>query len=64
MRIENRFDQVDKRFDQVNKRFDHLESRIEKLDARIDSNFKWIIGFIVLVFLGLLAIIAHGFKWI
>lgn len=74
IRIEKRFDQIDKKFDHLDSRFETLErkidsrfnavdSRIEKLDSRIDSNFKWLLGFMIPSLLGVLGIVAHGFKW-
>jgi hypothetical protein len=38
----------------------HLSKTLE----RIESNQKWLLGVVSTGFLGLLGLIAHGFKWI
>ncbi|WP_158107011.1 hypothetical protein [Caedibacter taeniospiralis] len=39
------------RIDKLDSRIDKLDSRIDKLDSRIDSNFKWMMGAIVIAIL-------------
>ena len=70
IRIENRFDKIDERFDKIDKKFDKIDDRFEKMDGKIDSNFKWLLTFMIGGFAsmfgmitGLGAIMAHGFHW-
>lgn len=66
-RMDSQFSKVDDRFssleNKVDARLNKVETRIEKLDSRIDSNFKWILGFMISGFAGVTGIMAHGFKW-
>jgi hypothetical protein len=39
-------------------------SHLFKTLDRIESNQKWILGIIGTGFVGLLSLMAHGFKWI
>ena len=49
--ISNLRDKMDKDIATLNGRIDKLDSRIDKLDSRIDSNFKWMMGAIVIAIL-------------
>jgi len=40
------------------------ESHLFKILDRIESQQKWILGLMGSGFLGLLGLMAHGFKWI
>jgi|FreactTroBogLake_1042271.scaffolds.fasta_scaffold38905_2 hypothetical protein len=40
------------------------DSHLFKTLERIESNQKWILGLMGTGFLGLLSLMAHGFKWI
>ena len=62
-RFEQLMEHMDKRFEQENKRFEQFEARFNFLETRIDSNFKWILAFIMPSFVGILGLMAHGFKW-
>ncbi len=50
LRIENSLREMDLR----------IEKKFDKIDSRIWHNFYWMIG----GFAGILAVMAHGFKWI
>jgi hypothetical protein len=40
------------------------DSELEKTLDRIESTQKWMLGLMGTGFLGLLSLMAHGFKWI
>ncbi len=40
-----------------------IENKIEKIDSKIESNFKWLLSFMISGFVGVLGLMAHGFKW-
>ena len=40
------------------------DSHVFKALERIESHQKWLIGLMSTGFIGLLGLIAHGFKWI
>jgi hypothetical protein len=48
----------------TNEEFHRSFDRIEKHLDKIESNLKWILGIMGTGFLGLLSLMAHGFKWI
>jgi len=56
---------IEKRFDSIDKRFDTLESDMKqgfaRLDGKVDSNFRWLIGTIVTLFVlnGLVPVLGH-----
>lgn len=52
-RIENELISIDSK----------IESKIEKIDSKIESNFKWQLSFMISGFVGVLGLMAHGFKW-
>ncbi len=61
---------LEKRFDKIDSKFDKVDSRLESIDNKIDSNFKWLLSFVlsglglmISGFAGIFAIMAHGFKW-
>ncbi len=60
-KIDKRFDQVDENtnllrqemkegFNKVDNRFLEVDKKIDRLDSKIDSNFKWIVGTIITLF--------------
>ena len=57
--------------DRIEQRFDRLDSRLDKVDERRERDFRLIFGAIITLalglgtlMLGLLGIVAHGFKWL
>jgi hypothetical protein len=52
---------IDSQGASLNSRMIDMERHLSK---GIDLNFKWIIGFMVPSFVGILGLIAHAFKWI
>lgn len=63
-RIDKRLDRMDGRFDHLNARFDALDSRFDRTLARTDRYFLWLLTFTLGGFVGLLATLAKGFKWL
>lgn len=49
---------------QKNEEFHRSFEQIYKLLDRIESQQKWMLGLMGSGFLGLLGLMAHGFKWI
>ncbi|ARG97855.1 hypothetical protein B6N58_09390 [Legionella micdadei] len=58
LRIEKRLDNLESHMDN---RFSEIGSRFDKLDSRIDSNFKWILAFILPGILGIIGFIIY--RW-
>lgn len=48
VRIEKRLDTLDRKTEEG---FSKIDSRITKLDEKVDSNFKWLIGTMITLFL-------------
>jgi hypothetical protein len=48
----------------TNDEFHRSLNRIDSHLDKIESNMKWLFGLMGTGFLGLLSLIAHGFKWI
>jgi hypothetical protein len=46
--------------EEIYKTFDHIYKSMD----RIESNQRWMFGLMGSGFLGLLGLMAHGFKWI
>ena len=49
---------------QTNEEFHRSFEHIYKMLDRIESHQRWILGLMGSGFLGLLGLMAHGFKWI
>jgi hypothetical protein len=59
--LEHRIDLIDER---IEKRFASFEQRIEVLGTRHHTDFLWLITVLLGGAVGLLGVMAHGFKWI
>lgn len=62
--INKTLERFEKRFDRIDERFDRVDEKFDKMNDKIDSNFKWMLTFIVPMFVGILGLMAHAFKWI
>lgn len=40
-----------------------IENELIAIDKKTDSNFLWLITFMISGFVGTLGLMAHGFKW-
>ena len=40
-----------------------IENELISIDKKTDSNFLWLITFMISGFVGTLGLMAHGFKW-
>jgi peptidoglycan hydrolase CwlO-like protein len=52
-KIEGILEQMDKRLSNVEDRLNHLGTRMDNLEARMDTNFKWIIGIMVTMWIAI-----------
>lgn len=59
-RINERFEEINNKFDETNKKIERINSKFEIFESRLWANFYWTIG----GFAAILAVMAHGFKWI
>lgn len=57
--------------DRIEKRFDRLDARLDKVDERHHQDFRLLFKTIIALalglgglLLGLLGVVAHGFKWL
>ena len=41
-------DEMVEKFEKIDSRFEKTDARIEKLEDKIDSNFKWVIGLVLI----------------
>jgi len=49
--------------DQVGQTLARIESELMQMDKKIEANFRWILTVIGTVGIGMLGVMAHGFKW-
>lgn len=49
--INKTLERIEKRFDSVDKRFDAMDTKIDKLSDKTDTNFKWLVGTMISLFL-------------
>ena len=60
-RIEKRLDSMNEKID---KGFSEVNGRVDKINDRLWSNFLWLLGVIVGVFMSVTGFIAHALHWI
>ena len=51
VKLSGRMDNLDGRIDKLDGRIDKLDGRIDKLESKMDSNFKWVMGVLVITIL-------------
>lgn len=45
------------------KRFDRIDAKLESMQIESNSDFRWLVKFIISTSVGLSALMAHGFHW-
>jgi hypothetical protein len=72
VRIEGKLDRTEERLEgKLDWAEGRLEGRLDRIEGRLDQwsdqhwrNFRWLLGIVLGGFVGLLATMAHGFKWL
>ena len=70
--MHSRFEQLDKRiddltqavnhrFEQIERRFEAIEKRISGIEGQLNTQLRWIIGLMTLIYLSLIALIIKVF---
>ena len=62
-RLMQRFEKLDGMFGMVNEKFEKIDGKISKIDEKQQNDFRILFGAIITAVLGLVAVLAHGFKW-
>jgi len=62
--LEQSIDNINETLKRFESRFDKIDEKFDKIDNQIDSNFIWMIGFMIGGFSSILGLLAHSFHWI
>jgi hypothetical protein len=49
---------------QVSQTLNRIETELLQMDRKIEANFRWVLTVMGTVGIGILGIMAHGFKWL
>jgi len=50
--------------DEFHRSNERIEKHLEKIENNMNANMKWLLGLMGTGFIGILSLMAHGFKWI
>jgi len=50
--------------DQIGATLGRIESELLQMDRKIEGNFRWVLTIMGTVGIGMLGVMAHGFKWL
>lgn len=50
--------------DTVGQTLVRIENELLQMDKKIESNFRWVLTVMGTVGIGMLGVMAHGFKWL
>lgn len=64
MTTEERLARVEVKVDNIEEDIREIKTDVKSLSVKVDSNFRWLIGTMIGFGMGILAVMAHGFKWL